>query len=313
MKTTELYIEQVLIGLLIIAIAALPWVPELIPKLASVSTAAAIAEGSVLLGLAFWLGIPFDRFADTLSERLERHNRLQFALNNAIGEKLPVPTQESLGTRLDKDIYAEDRLRLKGLRNDEAVVNWIEYHRSRIRLARALAVYGPALTFSMTLGVSRSLKEIPHSVSWLWLSSVAAGYFVWAILASPPKVVRDKLGNSRVLRAVFSKEVPRTDKAQFIEYAKKWERVENDHFTKGNYADPLLWVYEWRILAIPLLLFVWAISLGVENGTTTASVAWIGAVLSVISAWSWWRISFTYRSYLRDLDPTSSDRRSCSL
>ena len=33
MKTSELYIEQVLIGLLIIAIAVLPWVHELRPKL----------------------------------------------------------------------------------------------------------------------------------------------------------------------------------------------------------------------------------------------------------------------------------------
>jgi len=85
MKTTELYVEQVLIGLLVIAIGVLPWAPELRGKLASMT----IGEGSVLLGLAFWLGIPFDQFADTLSERLERHNRLQFALRKVIGKELP--------------------------------------------------------------------------------------------------------------------------------------------------------------------------------------------------------------------------------
>ena len=85
MKTTELYIEQVIIGLLVLTIAAAPWARELVGTLGEIN----IKEVSVFLGLAFLLGIPFDRFADTLSDRLERHHRLQFALDKWIGQKLP--------------------------------------------------------------------------------------------------------------------------------------------------------------------------------------------------------------------------------
>jgi hypothetical protein len=298
--------------LLIIVIVALPWAPELMPKLASISTATAIAEGTLLLGLSFWLGIPFDRFADTLSERVERHNRLQFALNIAIGRELPAQKPKPNERKLVEDIYAENRLRLEGLKGEDGVVSWLDYHRSRIRLARALAVYGPALTLSLTVGVSRSLKETPVSVNCFWLSAVAAGYFVWAILASPPRALGRRVSKSRVLRAVFTVPLPRTDESEFIGYVKNWNRVnENGTVASNNYGDLRVWFGEWRILAIPLSVLVSALWLGFENGATTATVAWMGAVLTVLSTWSWWRISFTYRSYLRELDASKSDRDRC--
>ena len=59
MKTTELYIEQVLIGFLIIVITLLPWWPELICHLRGVSLGPGIVGGTTAVSLAFWLGIPF--------------------------------------------------------------------------------------------------------------------------------------------------------------------------------------------------------------------------------------------------------------
>jgi len=320
MKTSELYIEQVLIGLLIIAIALLPWVHELRPKLDSITAAGAIAEGSVLLGLAFLLGIPFDRFADTLSERLEQRNRLQFALNLQIGKRLPV-LKWNENNRLAKDIYPENRLRLDGLGRAEGVVNLLEYHRSRIRLARALAVYGPALTFSFTFGVSPCLKQTTVSLNCLLLSGVPAAYLLWALLASPPRVARSiphadtpggsgfEVGNSRALCPLFGRDLPRTDKIEFISYAKEWNRINEGPVAKATYGDLRVWSREWRLLVVPLFLLAVAIWLGFENGTISASIASTGAVLTVISGWSWWRISRTYRGYLHDLDSIPPKRR----
>jgi hypothetical protein len=308
MKTSELYIEQVLIGLLVVAIAVIPWAPELVPKLGEIGTARAIAEASVLLGLAFWLGIPFDRFADTLSERLERHNRLQYALNVATDKDVPAQKPAPNDSTLVRDVYPEDRLRLAAMREEEAVVSWIHYHRSRIRLARALGVYGPALTLSMTLGVARWNGVFQASAVGLFLvCGIAAAYLLWALIASPPKPLRRKARTSRVLRVLFGgRNLPRTDHIKFIDYANEWGRIEGARFVEGNYSDFRVWLCEWRIIAIPVLLLLSAFWLGLATGIIISAVAATGALLTLIATWSWWRISFTFRSYLRDLDPTSS-------
>ena len=77
------------------------------------------------MALAFLLGIPFDRLADTLSERLERHHRLQFALNIWDGHKFPATKPAPENNQLEQDIFAEDEFRLQGLREKDAVVNCI--------------------------------------------------------------------------------------------------------------------------------------------------------------------------------------------
>ena len=297
MKTTELYIEQVLIGFLVIAIATLPWAPELGPELVGISGVKAIAEGSLLLGLAFWLGIPFDRFADTLSERLDRHNRLQFALYRAAGEKLPKP-QEKRPDRLDRDIYPEDKLRQNALASAEGLVNWIEYHRSRIRLARALAVYGPALTVSVTVGMSR-LKWPTPPVGVVWPYGVlVAGYWLWAIVASPPKALRKNHAKESSDNWVFGERLPRTDAAEFLCYGKKQSLVEDGRFVQPRTSHLRIWGSEFRVLLVPVGLILAALVLAIRDGQKTATAASAATLITIISAWSWWRISFTYRSYL---------------
>jgi hypothetical protein len=306
LKTTELYIEQVIIGLLVLAIAALPWAPELKNKLGDIN----IAEGSVLLGLAFLLGIPFDRFADTLSERLDRHNRLQFALDKWVGQKFPAPKPAPKHDELVHDIFAEDDFRLKSLREKDALVNWIEYHRSRIRLVRALAVYGPALTLSLTLGMSRQVNGMPPDKIYTWLSIIAAAYIVWGIIVSPPESLRKRIKKRRIRRALFGEELPRTDHRRFRKYARKWRRVDPtgtlQKATRGGFQ---VWCDEWRSLVVPVSVLVAALWFGIEYGfrptSKTAWVAGMGVLVTVISAWSWWRINFTYRTYLYDLGRTS--------
>lgn len=304
MKTTELYIEQVIIGFLVLAIIALPWAPELSYKLGDIN----IAEGSVLLGLAFLLGIPFDRFADTLSERLDRHHRLQFALDRSVGEKFPARKPEPDNKRLETDLFAEDEYRRTGLREKDAVVNWIEYHRSRIRLARALAVYGPALTLSLTLSMARR----PHYEIGIWLIAVAAGYIVWGIVVSPPKSLSKHTSRSSKPcneesppeSALFGEELPRTDDALFCAYAKKRGRINTDgRVQRASSAGGRPWSDEWRSLVVPVLVLVAALSFGVVYKGKIAWVAVCGALVTVISTWSWWRISTTYRTYLFDLAP----------
>lgn len=305
MKTTELYIEQVIIGFLVLAIAALPWTREWTGHLGDIN----LAEGSVLLGVAFLLGIPFDRLADTLSERLDRHHRLQFALDQWEGSTFPATKPDN--EKLEKDLFAEDEYRLQGLRDEDAVVNWIEYHRSRIRLARALAVYGPALTLSFTLSM-RSDPGLSRLEIGICLGAVA-GYIVWGIVASHRKRQKQQTDSSHEqnkpanprdsLKWLFGPELPRTDDALFLQYAKDRNRIDCSTRQVREAPRAVLRVLrdEWRILVIPVAVLVTAFALGFSYNAKTAWVAVCGALVTVISAWSWWRISSTYRAYLFNL------------
>jgi hypothetical protein len=266
MKTTELYLEQTFIGALIMVIFSAPWLPDLPTGSQHQSWIQVVTTSSIALGLAFWLGIPFDRLADTLSERLERHNRLRFALKN------PLPA----GNRSGDDIFPEDEMVVTCRRESASVVSWLDYHRSRIRLARAMAVYGPALAVMLTVA---TVKPPVEPAYWYGAAYgvIALSYIVWAFLAQG------------------GKEIARTSAAS--KYARDW-----GYGVKGSLGgDSRIWWHERKVIAVPFLLLVGAIVLGLYGKEFVAfGVACVAAGLTVLSAWAWWRIGCTYRSYLRD-------------
>jgi hypothetical protein len=76
------------------------------------------------------------------------------------------------------------------LRDASGVVAWLNYHRSRVRLARALAVFLPPIAVTSVLGVGR--LEGPDwkiATHWtpdpLWFGVVPAvyGFVIWWIVA----------------------------------------------------------------------------------------------------------------------------------
>ena len=286
---TELYLEQVLIGALGMSIALLPWLADIQNQLRGIDAGDAVAVGSAALGVAFWLGIPLDRFADTLTDRLERHARLRFALKRGQGTAFPAKKCES--STLERDLFAEDRLRVSALRDSEAAVKWVDYHRSRIRLTRALAVYGPALAVSLAIGLTRA-RELPLlPVNPDWLTAIAFGYATWAILAR--------------LREL----PPRTTDAGFRTYAERWGFVKatDPQIVKTNMPDALLWASEVLTLAVPLALLGAALVKAFSAGDTVVELATVAvAVMTTVSAWAWWRIGFTFRTYLDDLEKYSN-------
>ena len=148
MKTPELYLEQVFIGFLIVAIAALPWIPDLLSRAEDIKAGIGIIGGSAALGFAFFIGVPFDRLADTLTGRLDRRNRLKFA----IGRENESKFVDQSGTVID-DPFPENMLVIL-CRRDKGASETEDYHRSRVRLTRALAAYAPALAFIATLSVA---------------------------------------------------------------------------------------------------------------------------------------------------------------
>jgi hypothetical protein len=134
-NTTEIFVEQVLIGVLVLLIAALPFVSAIPPDLPDAFKIIGTAIGVV--GVAYLLGIPFDRFADSLTSSLEKRIRLKLCL------KRPLPGSE--------DPFPEDLLKIAVLQAESGTVAWAEYLRSRMRLTRAVAVFAPGLTLSAML------------------------------------------------------------------------------------------------------------------------------------------------------------------
>src|SRR4051794_16888741 len=112
MQTTELFVEQVLIGLLVF-IAALAVASP--PKLDALRTVA-LGEGAFLLGGAYLIGILFDRYADTLLDGPLRYHRLIVALA-AWSKECKRQGMDPSGLP-SSDPFPEHRLRLASLRDE---------------------------------------------------------------------------------------------------------------------------------------------------------------------------------------------------
>ena len=74
MRTPEIFVEQVLIGFLVLLIPGLIWWDRFAP--AWVAPSDKLFTGAALAGAAYLLGIVYDRVTDTLLEDVDQHFRL---------------------------------------------------------------------------------------------------------------------------------------------------------------------------------------------------------------------------------------------
>ena len=133
MQATEMFVEQLLIGML----AAVTIVCLAAPDALWPLTDANAGLGALLLGGAYVLGIIYDRYADTLLEDMEQYQRLITAIDqwkkrcktNNVGVDISAVVPS-------KDPFEEDTLRLALLKNEQLGA-YGTYLRSRIRLTRA--------------------------------------------------------------------------------------------------------------------------------------------------------------------------------
>src|SRR5688500_16720562 len=165
MKSTELFVEQTLTGFLVLSAAAVPFVP--VESLQKVSDEAKggidIGSAAGAIGAAYLLGVIFDRFADTLLERLNRWNRLLFAIELKEENKALSPD----------DPFPEDQLQIEVIHEGDEAWEWMDYLRSRIRVARAMTAFIPALTLSMALAMG--FRDRPGMIRAV-LASVVVAY-----------------------------------------------------------------------------------------------------------------------------------------
>ncbi len=260
MKTTEIFVEQVLIGLLVLATGALPYVEWSQLEV----TLPDIGKGAGIIVLAYLLGIVFDRFADTIVQRFEQYNRLKFAVQLK-GNSHEIKNSKS-------DPYPEGVLRAKILGKDGETSGWMEYLRSRIRLTRSLAVFTPAVTLSGLLAARP--EAVPGHVPPIILGVMALTY---------------------VFSFIIVKVVSRH---------KKWKLPKTGEEGIESAVKNFCWKREPTTAAVAVLVFVAAILVALfaseepRSLFKTLPILLIGCGISVLSAWSWWRITHTFMKFL---------------
>ena len=262
MRTTEIFVEQVIVGLLVLATGALPFMNWERPKLPMND----LVAGAGILLIAYLLGIVFDRFADTLLSRAETYHRLRFA--KGIKEKHP-ESQES-----KRDPYPEDQMRASILRGGGKAAEYMEYLRARIRLSRALAVCAPALSISGLLALGRktlTLKSL--SISLGILALIYLLIFLLVLVLS---------------RSEGEWTLPKTYDEGFEENM--------DRFL--GWAEPTA-VGTLLLGACAIALYVWLTVRLPARTIPLTSVLIFGLGLGALSAWSWWRITRTFMEFLR--------------
>lgn len=315
MKTTELYVEQVLIGAIVLFALGLPWAPEILNFLSASKTVDKVVGGTIAIGVSFLLGILFDRFADTLTEPLEKHNRIRFVWESQLTKfkrrqqaKVENTTEDNAVLKTiygNDDPFPEDHIRVKTLAQNGGIVDLFDYQRSRIRLTRAMAVYGPALTVASVIGISRKLL-CANGETW--------GYASLLIVLPYCVAVGWNKHRERFLG-------PNPDKIDYLQLAPRTDDVAGAmmyarlHYL--NRSTPITWkdalglkLHSGRIfllqdpmVVVGLLLLLVGAVLGVivfvSGHQPIALLAeFFGVIVSIMAAWSWWRINKTYWTYL---------------
>ena len=279
MKTTEIFIEQVLIGSLLIVIVILfatqGKMLDLLSlqALDSLKTLHAIGLGAAFVGLAYWIGILYDRIADTLMQDFERHGRLWVALNN----------HEALNKTYgaSDDVFPENELRL-AVQAHANLTHQADYLRIRMRLTRALTTMLPALTLVWVLV---KLNDPKVWCVGIWGTGIA--YSVAFLL--------------KLCKATYRP--PRTDDAEGLNkyrcvHKKPDQKKQKDKLTMRPRPDALDSTF---LVAIVYFVFCYVPLYISSQLDKPWLLPVVGTGLTCLAAWVWWRISHTFYEYLKTI------------
>lgn len=321
MKTTEVLFEHVLAGTLLLLTVGLPFLP-VIPKdiffkgtdgpLANLTTLESILSSAALLAVAYVVGVIFDRYADSVLEPLERHNRLRFALGRKQAAR-----QWFAHTSHWQDPFPEGNLRTRILAHGGALADWMNHLRTRMRIARTLAIYLPGLGLSMAVALGGVLDRGLASsfVAGLVLGVILLAYAVYlpgllALLKSLDGWNNTYLAGKEKakisIREPFDRLVGtwRPPKTHQAERLRRYADVRG--YTGDANAPPPAIAYD--IVLSPAVLA--GASLTVAAFLITHALGqpylWIvplaASALAVFSGWAWWRMTGTFMTYVADAE-----------
>jgi hypothetical protein len=273
MKTAELLVEPLLIGYSVLVLAALMTSPELEKWLLSVS----LDKVATAAAFAYFVGVIFDRVADTILGPLNHHHRLRFALDEVIDDRAPA-----------KDPFPEDAYHVRVMQSEWSWAH-TSYLRSRIRLLRALVVLTPALGIAVAV---RLVQPAP-TVRFFAALIVVVTYFLVGVNAGnrPLRIRTERLDKPGTF------DPPRTEDLSDPNVAAWYTK----RFPPKERLGVFLLRHEpavWSVLILAVFAGVVALTKGdfLIAGLLPPAIVMATFVLT----WSWWRISETFYTFLRD-------------
>ena len=298
MKTTELLVEQVLIGFLVLLVAALVFWGDVYAFAArrSDKTIDVLVTGGILIGAAYLIGMVYDRIADTLLQDIEGHGRLQFALsrfrrkNGKIKIKTAEPEIPDDDVHLEVfnleergDPFEEGKYRIMVLASSEAT-GQMDYLRSRLRLTRAMATIIPALMLALLLGVDNG-----ESGAW----------WTFAALSIPMVYGATFLAKAlRLEKTLFSRPPKTNQHSKLNKYIKRLGMLPIEKANPWRQGWIIAHDEIWIGLAVLTLVGLVLVLKTAIHGLL--SVVVVGLVLTLVVGWTWWRISMTFYAFVRD-------------
>lgn len=330
MTPTAVFVEQVLIGSILVAILVLPIHPEIgdLVKLWKSDSFLfdKLAVGAILLGIVYLMGVVADRLADTILEIWERHIRLRFAI-----KKYDSWPQTWV------DPYDEGRYRVLVLKYGGAMCEWMDYLRRRVRLVRSLAIYLPGLTISLQaallrtacrpdhslpeslagLGVALNCSEKQYGLAYLGILILV----VYLIVPLFQGVWRSIVKYVTPIPKVW--DPPRTNdpEEEIDDYAsRRGLKRDGGKLSRQKSIQRRWFVFMDVCLGVPFILFaVFSfISLQLAElaglsvvGTKWNVIDWVGVTggaLTILSAWAWWRVLTTYFTYMEMLGKSLDEK-----
>jgi len=172
MNTAQVSIELVLAGILALCAFALPfWTGS------DISADLLQSEALIgILGIAYLLGVIFDKLADTVLTPMEHFLRLKQAdkyLDKKPGFK-------------GKDPFPQNELEFKLKRTKDGRLEWMDSLKSRMRTSRELAVLGLPATMGIVIheGVSKGcgVNQTTCAAQWLYVF-VALNLLIFIVTA----------------------------------------------------------------------------------------------------------------------------------
>jgi|GEM_PF-2711022 len=266
MQTTAIFIEPLITGLIVLAVLIIPFnsIDSILDKLGEMK----LEKGAILLVIAYILGILFDRFGDSLVGRAEHRRRLEQA------KKFHRYSSQDAS----KDVFPEASIRARSHFEDDGGVAWFSYLRTRIRIARSVAVFGPALTLSLLVSQGSGMMVTGTLVT---VTVIYIAAFVWV----------------QILERVKRYSLPRTDSVDLA-------RVGSVGFTP--FIEPNLYFF----LALELVGVILVCSIGKSfpgKCPSLLAVLLIGNFLTALAFWAWWRILRTYYNFMYRLGIVQKD------
>lgn len=281
MKTTELFVEQMLIGLLVLAAGGLLMPGQPMDAFWNLGP----GESAAVLAVAYLIGVVYDRCADTILQDLERHHELWFTVGLVKGSKP------------EKETFPLSNLRIKILESDTAT-DYAHYLRSRIRLTRAMATLAPALSIGL---LNLEMKDDGYRVmsASLVLVTYLAVFFI-------------KL--SKTQEEVATNRKPKSTDKLFKLSAEEYEDyIRRTGFDKGRKTNTLPFILRYEEAATGAIVVTLGSILVAFFCTRDKSAVYLipvaGLALTVLFGWAWWRISTTFYRFVRRYGKVVSKER----